>query len=117
MAAAKKKGEKRTVLVGISAWTEPTLIKNGNFYPKGVASAEGRLKFYASQFPIAEVDSTYYFPPSERNSELWIERTPPDFTFNIKAYSLLTNHPTRHDSLYADIRERVSPEIIDKRFV
>ena len=26
---------------------------------------------------------------------LWIERTPADFTFNIKAYSLLTNHPTR----------------------
>ncbi len=115
MAAAKKKGEKRTVLVGISAWTEPTLIKNGNFYPKGVTSAEGRLKFYASQFPIAEVDSTYYFPPSERNSELWIERTPPDFTFNIKAYSLLTNHPTKLDSLYKDVRDALPDELAKKR--
>ena len=30
---------------------------------------------------------------------LWIERTPPEFTFNIKAYSLLTNHPTERVDL------------------
>jgi uncharacterized protein YecE (DUF72 family) len=106
---------KRQILVGISAWTEPTLIKRGHFYPKGVSSAEGRLKFYASQFPIAEVDSSYYFPPSERNSELWIQRTPPDFTFNIKAYSLLTNHPTKLDSLYKDLREDLPEELSQKR--
>src|SRR2546425_9900823 len=106
---------KRQVLIGISAWTEPTLIKRGNFYPKGVSSAEGRLKFYASQFPITEVDSTYYFPPSEKNSELWIERTPRDFTFNIKAYSLLTNHPTKLDSLYKDLREALPKELGEKR--
>ncbi|CAN5143409.1 hypothetical protein BH20ACT24_BH20ACT24_23380 [soil metagenome] len=80
----ERKGDK-VVLVGISSWTEPTLIKRGNFYPKGATSAEDRLRFYASQFPIVEVDSTYYFPPSERNSVLWIERTPKDFTFNSKA--------------------------------
>src|SRR2546423_13357903 len=105
------------VLVGITGWTEPTLIKAGTFYPKKSMSAEDRLRFYAEQFPIVEVDSTYYAPPSERNSVLWIERTPKHFTFNIKAYSLLTNHPTRPDSLYADIRERVSPDTLDKRFV
>jgi uncharacterized protein YecE (DUF72 family) len=106
---------KGQILVGISAWTEPTLIKRGNFYPKGVTTAEGRLKFYASQFPIAEVDSSYYFPPSERNSELWIERTPPDFTFNIKAYSLLTNHPTKLESLYKDLRQELPEELTQKR--
>ena len=36
---------------------------------------------------------------------LWIERTPPDFTFNIKAYSLLTNHPTKRESLYKDLQD------------
>src|SRR2546426_5634358 len=105
------------VLIGISSWTEPTLIKEGNFYPKGVSSAEERLKFYASQFPIAEVDSSYYFPPSERNSVLWIERTPKDFTFNIKAYSLLTNHPTKVDSLYKDVKEALPRELLEKRNV
>ena len=103
------------VLVGISSWTERTLIKEGNFYPPGAKTAEGRLQFYASQFPIVEVDSTYYFPPSERNAILWIERTPKDFTFNIKAYSLLTNHPTKRESLYADLRENLPKELDSKR--
>jgi uncharacterized protein YecE (DUF72 family) len=104
-----------TVLVGISSWTERTLIKEGNFYPPGAKTAETRLQFYASQFPIVEVDSTYYFPPSERNAILWLERTPKDFTFNIKAYSLLTNHPTKRESLYADLREELPKELEKKR--
>src|SRR5919198_3515724 len=103
------------ILVGITGWTEPTLIKVGTFYPKKTMSAEERLRFYAEQFPIVEVDSTYYSPPSERNAELWIERTPKHFTFNIKAFSLLTNHPTRPDGLYKDVRERLPAELADKR--
>ncbi len=102
-------------LVGISSWTERTLIKEGNFYPSGAKTAEARLQFYASQFPIVEVDSTYYFPPSERNAILWLERTPKDFTFNIKAYSLLTNHPTKRESLYADLRDELPKELEKKR--
>src|SRR5205085_9417896 len=50
--------------VGISSWTEPTLIKAGTFYPRSASTAEERLRFYGTQFPIVEVDSTYYFPPS-----------------------------------------------------
>jgi uncharacterized protein YecE (DUF72 family) len=103
------------ILVGISSWTEPTLVKAGTFYPPAASSAEERLRYYASQFPLVEVDSTYYFPPSERNSVLWIERTPKDFTFNIKAYSLLTGHPTRLESLYKDVREALPEEANAKR--
>jgi uncharacterized protein YecE (DUF72 family) len=105
------------ILVGISGWTEPTLVKDGTFYPKKSMSAEDRLRFYAEHFPIVEVDSSYYAPPSERNAALWIERTPAHFTFNIKAYALLTNHPTRPDSLYRDVRERLPAEQADKRNV
>jgi uncharacterized protein YecE (DUF72 family) len=110
----KSSGE---VLTGISSWTEPTLIKRGNFYPKGASTAEDRLKFYATQFPIVEVDSSYYFPPSERNAALWSERTPTRFVFNVKAYSLLTNHPTKVESLYKDIREALPKELSEKRNV
>ena len=106
-----------SVLIGISSWTEPTLIKRGHFYPKGATTAEERLKFYATQFPIVEVDSTYYFPPSERNAVLWLERTPKEFVFNIKAYSLLTNHPTKVDSLYKDVKEALPSELEGKRNV
>jgi uncharacterized protein YecE (DUF72 family) len=105
------------VLVGISSWTEPTLVKAGTFYPKSANDAETRLRFYATRFPIVEVDSTYYFPPSERNAVLWLERTPPDFTFNIKAYSLLTGHPTKTESLYKDLRDALPKEQAEKRNV
>ena len=40
-------------------------------------TAEKRLRFYASQFNTIEVDSTYYALVSQRNAELWAERTPP----------------------------------------
>jgi uncharacterized protein YecE (DUF72 family) len=105
------------ILIGTSSWTDPTLVKDGGFYPPKANTAEARLRFYATRFPLVEVDSTYYYPPSEKNSVLWIERTPPHFTFNVKAYSLLTNHPTRPDSLYADLRATMSAEALAKRFV
>ncbi|MDP9342703.1 MAG: DUF72 domain-containing protein [Actinomycetota bacterium] len=105
------------ILIGITGWTEPTLVKDGTFYPKKTMTAEERLRFYAEQFPIVEVDSTYYAPPSERNAALWIERTPAHFTFNVKAYALLTNHPTKPDSLYRDVRDRLPPEQAGKRNV
>jgi uncharacterized protein YecE (DUF72 family) len=108
-------GREGRILVGTSSWTDPTLIKEGNFYPAGVSSAEQRLRFYASRFPLVEVDSSYYFPPSEQNSVLWIDRTPPEFTFNIKAYSLLTGHPTRPESLAKDLQGSVPEEQMAKR--
>ncbi len=103
------------VKIGTSSWTDPTLVKEGNWYPPGTTTAKARLEFYASRFPLVEVDSTYYFPPSEKNSVLWIERTPADFTFNIKAYSLLTNHPTRTESLYKDLAAELPEETRAKR--
>ncbi len=102
------------ILIGTASWTDPTLVKEGNFYPPDANSAEARLRYYASKFPLVEVDSTYYYPPSERNSVLWIERTPADFTFNVKAYSLLTNHPTKRDSLYAEVKEALPDELKEK---
>lgn len=103
------------ILIGTASWTDPTLVKEGSFYPRDVKTAEARLRFYAEQFPIVEVDSTYYFPPSEQNAALWIERTPRDFTFNVKAYSLLTNHPTRRDSIYKDLQAELPDELEGKR--
>jgi uncharacterized protein YecE (DUF72 family) len=91
------------VLVGTASWTDRTLIESG-WYPAGVASAEERLRYYAERFPLVEVDSTYYTPPNERNSELWAARTPDYFRFNVKAFSLLTHHPTRPSALYKDLR-------------
>ncbi len=89
--------------MGTASWTDRTLLESG-WYPATADTPEKRLAYYARQFPVVEVDATYYSPPAERTARLWVERTPPDFTFNIKAFSLLTGHPTRVASLYKDLR-------------
>jgi uncharacterized protein YecE (DUF72 family) len=105
------------VLVGTCSWTDKTLTAGTDWYPKKSMSAAERLAFYAARFPIAEADSTYYFPPRPELAKGWIERTPAGFTMNVKAYSLFTGHPTRIDSLWRDIRDDLPNEVAGKRNV
>jgi uncharacterized protein YecE (DUF72 family) len=86
------------ILIGTASWTDKSLVKSG-WYPDRASSAEARLRFYSTQFPLVEVDSSYYFLPTEANAKLWAERTPANFTFNVKAFSLLTQHPTKPRAL------------------
>ena len=90
------------IRVGTAGWTDKTLLPAGLFYPDGVDSAEDRLRYYASRFPLVEVDSSYYGLPVRRNSELWAARTPDNFKFDIKAYALMT--ATRPKSLASHAR-------------
>jgi len=90
--------------VGTASWTDRTLIASG-WYPPEASTPEKRLRFYARQFPLVEVDATYYALPAERTATTWAERTPPGFTFNIKAFSLFTQHPTPVRAFPADLRE------------
>jgi uncharacterized protein YecE (DUF72 family) len=99
-------------LVGTASWTDPTLVKSGVFYPRALKTAEDRLRFYAEQFNTVEVDATYYALVSERNAELWAERTPPGFVFNIKAFAMLTQHPVDATRLPAAVK-RMLP--VDQR--
>ncbi|MET8467791.1 DUF72 domain-containing protein [Micromonospora zamorensis] len=91
------------ILVGTASWTDRTLLDSG-WYPQTADTPEKRLAYYARQFPLVEVDATYYSPPAEATAKLWAERTPAGFTFNIKAFSLLTGHPTRVSALSKDLR-------------
>ena len=97
------------ILVGTTSWTEKTLVESGRFYSPDVQTAEGRLRFYASRFPVVEVDSSYYGLPSSRNASLWAERTPDGFVFDVKAYRLFTQYQTPPDALPKDIREGLAP--------
>jgi uncharacterized protein YecE (DUF72 family) len=92
------------IRVGTAGWTDKTLIDSG-WYPDDASNPEKRLKYYASQFPLVEVDSAYYALPAERTAEAWTARTPEHFTFNIKAFSLFTQHPTPVRALPKDLRE------------
>ena len=102
------------VLIGTCSWTDPTLIRSGRFYPPSAKSAEDRLRFYAGEFGIVEVDSTYYAMPAEQTARLWVERTPKDFVFDIKAFRLLTDHPTPAKSLPKDLRDALPSPVAEK---
>ncbi len=109
--------ESATVRIGTASWTDPTMTAPGVFYPPDAGTAEDRLVFYANQFPIVEVDATYYALPARRTGELWLERTPPDFTFDIKAHALMTGQPSEPKRLPKDLREALPAELLDKKRV
>jgi uncharacterized protein YecE (DUF72 family) len=94
------------ILIGTASWTDKTLLESG-WYPPEANNPARRLAFYARQFPLVEVDATYYALPAEQTAAAWAARTPDGFTFNVKAFSLLTQHPTRIAALPADLREGV----------
>jgi uncharacterized protein YecE (DUF72 family) len=99
------------IRIGTASWTDPTMTASGVFYPSGADTAEERLQYYAARFPVVEVDATYYALPAVRTSELWVERTPPDFIFNIKAHALMTGQPTETKRLPKFIRDEL-PEAL-----
>ncbi len=107
----------RRILTGSCSWTDRTLVQQADWYPKRTMTPEERLRYYASQFPLTEIDSTYYAPPAEQQARLWAQRTPAGFRFDVKAYSLLTGHPTRPRSLWKDLRERLPADAAGKRNV
>jgi uncharacterized protein YecE (DUF72 family) len=91
------------IRVGTASWTDRTLIESG-WYPPEADTPEKRLRYYARQFPLVEVDATYYALPAEQTAAAWAARTPAAFTFDIKAFSLFTQHPTRVTALPTDLR-------------
>src|SRR5438094_6371186 len=105
---------KASVRIGTASWTDPTMVAPGVFYPPDAKNAEDRLNYYADQFPLVEVDSTYYALPVRRMGELWLERTPPEFTFDIKAHALMTGQPSEVKRLPKEIREQLPIELQDK---
>jgi uncharacterized protein YecE (DUF72 family) len=106
-----------TVRIGTASWTDPTMTAPGVFYPPDAKTAEDRLVYYANQFPVVEVDATYYALPARRQGELWFERTPEWFTFDIKAHALMTGQPSEVSRLPKDLREELPAELLDKKRV
>jgi uncharacterized protein YecE (DUF72 family) len=109
-------GEKASheIRIGTASWTDPTMTRAGVFYPPGTSSAEDRLNYYASQFPVVEVDSSYYSLPERATAALWSERTPKDFLFYLKAHALMTGQPTEVARLPEGLLELIPPGLSEK---
>lgn len=78
--------------VGLSAWTDKSMLEEGEFYPRKTMAPDERLWWYARFFDMVEVNSTFYALPAVETVEGWVERTPAGFLFNVKAFGLLTGH-------------------------
>jgi uncharacterized protein YecE (DUF72 family) len=105
------------ILTGSCSWTEKSLIRSGEFYPKRIKSAEERLRYYAEQFSTVEVDSSYYAIPDRGTAALWAIRTPDDFIFHVKAFGALTGHGIDPKTLPKDIASLLPASEREKRHV
>jgi uncharacterized protein YecE (DUF72 family) len=103
------------VRIGTASWTDPTMVRGGVFYPRGISTAEKRLRFYAEQFSVVEVDATYYSLPDRANAELWAERTPRHFQFHVKAHALMTGQPTEVARLPEALVELLPADIASRK--
>ena len=105
----------REIRIGTASWTDPTMVRARVFYPRGTSSAEDRLRFYASQFSVVEVDATYYSLPDPDTAQRWAERTPQHFAFHVKAHGLMTGQPTEVRRLPAGLVEALPAEVARKQ--
>ena len=48
-------------------------------------------KSYYRQYPLVEVQQTFYDPPAEKTLERWRSEAPPDFEFTMKAWQVITH--------------------------
>ena len=97
-----------TVRIGTCSWADEGLLKA--WYPRGVSTAEKRLRYYAERFDTVEVDSPYYALPDPAVTERWAQRTPDGFTFHVKASAAMTWHegePT--DEAFRHFRAALEP--------
>ena len=76
--------------IGTCSWADKGLLEA--WYPRGVSTAEKRLRYYAERFDVVEVDSPYYALPDPAGTERWARRTPDAFTFHVKASAAMTWH-------------------------
>lgn len=87
------------VRIGTCGWSYKEW--SGVFYPDDLAAGD-YLSYYAQQFPVVEVDSTFYRSPSIKTVEAWRDRTPDSFGFSLKVPQVIT-----HEKVLLDCRAEV----------
>lgn len=98
----------KPVHIGCSGWNYKHWREA--VYPKGVPASRW-LEHYATLFDTVEVNATFYRLPTPSAVEGWIEATPDDFVFSLKASRYLT-HVKRLRELangIARLREGIEP--------
>jgi uncharacterized protein YecE (DUF72 family) len=99
------------ILVGTASWSDPGFVEH--WYPKGMRAQE-RLGWYAQQFEMVEVNSTFYAVPDLRMVERWCATTPDQFTFDVKLHQLLSRHSTAAKLLPPELQRRAEIDMKGK---
>jgi uncharacterized protein YecE (DUF72 family) len=83
----------------IYAWTSGWAYASWkpNFYPAKL-SAKKFLEYYSSRLNSVEVNYTFRSIPTEKLLAGWIEATPPEFKFAIKAHQRITHFKRLRDA-------------------
>jgi uncharacterized protein YecE (DUF72 family) len=76
------------VLIGTSGWHYESW--RGPFFPDGMP-LKYQLRYYASQFPTAELNGVFYRTPTQAAVKSWREQTGGDFVFAWKASKFITH--------------------------
>lgn len=71
----------------------------------GFPEARGR---YFDEFPLVELQDTFYQPPKVELARRWREQAPPGFTFVLKAWQLVTHPPS--SPTYRRLHEPIAPD-------
>jgi uncharacterized protein YecE (DUF72 family) len=79
----------RSVRVGCSGWNYASW-RHGVFYPER-CPARLWLEFYSRRFDTVEVNATFYRLPTVKAVQGWVDQTPDDFLFTVKASRYLTH--------------------------
>jgi uncharacterized protein YecE (DUF72 family) len=97
-----------TVRIGTCSFADEGLLKS--WYPRGVSTPKARLGFYSERFDTVEVDSPFYHLPDPAVTGRWAQRTPPEFTFHVKAHATMTGHePAEQASSFSEFRASLEP--------
>jgi len=94
----------RNVRFATAGWADRTLVHDSPFYPKTAKTPEARLRHYASQFSLVEVDATYYALLAADVVARWVEWTDASFRFDVKAHPIVTGHPIDVERLPRDLK-------------
>jgi uncharacterized protein YecE (DUF72 family) len=95
------------ILIGTASWSDPGFVQH--WYPKGMRAHE-RLRWYAQQFEMVEVNSTFYSVPDLRMAKRWCAATPDQFTFDVKLHQLFSFHSTPARLLPPDLQQRAETD-------
>ncbi|SHN18979.1 DUF72 domain-containing protein [Gracilibacillus kekensis] len=90
-----------SILVGLTGWGDhASLYQNAK-------DRQNKLYTYSSQFPVVEIDSSFYAIQSKENYQKWVNETPENFSFVIKAFQTLTGHDRK------SLTNREAKQIVD----